>query len=46
MVAMAYLSVLPQMENPMKLSLDDAAQLRLKGKDLLDQIHWDSVCKQ
>ena len=46
MVAMEYLAVLPKMGKPMKLSLDDAVQLRLKGKDVLQPIQWESVCKQ
>ena len=46
MLVMEYLSVLPNMEKPMKLSLSEANAFRRKGCDVLREKDWVQICKQ
>ena len=46
MLVMEHLSVMPHMEKPMKLSLQDAQDLHQVGVDLLRKRDWALICKQ
>ena len=46
MLVMEYLSVLPEMKKPMKLSLAEAKKFRREGCDVLSVRNWASICKQ
>ena len=45
-LVMEYLSVVPQMEKPMKLSLGEARAFRKKGCDVLREKDWARICRQ
>ena len=46
MLVMEYLSILPEMAKPMKLSLSDAIKFQKEGCDVLSERNWAGICKQ